>query len=314
MLRLSTFLGLLPHLCSSSQVDQISILCRTPNLPRSFVAETEIHRQVGRYNTQLEGVTDARTQHSLIQLLDRDLDNVKASFQQQWTAGLDIRLQAAKLYLYAFCYLTHNPYTASIPGISGVSGSFSLILHHGLFAACRLVDTFSSLAVLEKGAIPSLHASEESFGQLLYYPKPYFTALFFATVFLLQFLTAQPYASQADRDFAINHVTKAHHIFSQFGGSRDHKRAALLIEVLARLTRSGGGHPEPITKTRLSASIQYSLTYLAGQARRRNMDPPNHISPPDQYEWADLGGLPPGKYSCHHVSQFILTTIKRRNN
>lgn len=257
------------------------------------MAETEIHRQVGRYNTQLDGVTDARAQHSLIQLFDRELDSIKSSFQGAWTAELDIRLDAAKLYLYAFCYLTHHPLTGDMSGVSSIAGSFNLILHQGLSAACRLVDTFSALAIVE-GTTPSLHVLDERFGPLLYYPKPYYTALFFATVFLLQFLTAQPQASHTDRDFAINHITRAHHVFSQFGASREHKRAALFIEVLARLTTSGGGQPDPITKCRLGASIQYSLSFLAGQARSRSIDP--HANPPGMFEWAEFGGLPPGKH------------------
>jgi len=280
-------------LCTASQIDQISTLCRSPNLSRVFVAETEIHRQVGQYNTQLDELTDAGTQHSLIRLFDRELDSIKSSFQEVWTPELDIRLDAAKLYLYALCYLTHNPSTSALPAVSNLVVSFNLILQQGLFTACRLIDTFSALAFMEEGTTPSLHVLNERFDRLLYYPKPYYTALFFAIVSLLQFLTAQPHASQADRDFAINHVTKAHRIFSQFRGSREHKRAALLTEVLARLTRSGGGHPEVITTTRLGASIQYGQIFLAGQARRRTAGP---IGPPDMFEWADLGGLPPGKH------------------
>lgn len=309
--RISSFVGLPPHLSTSSQLEQISILCRSPSLPRTFVAETEIHRQVGRYNTQLDGMTDRKTQHSLIQLFDRDLDSIKASFQDAWTAELGIRLDAAKLYLYAFSYLTYDPSSSNISGISGIAGPFSLILQQGLFAACRLIDTFSSLAVAEQDTAPSLHVLDERFGRLLYYPKPYYTALFFAIVFLLQYLTAQPRASQADRDFAINHVTRAHYIFSQFRASREHKRAALLTEVLARLTRSGGGHSQPINTTRLGASIQYSQTFLAGQARRRNLD--SHVSPPEMFEWADLGGLPPGK-RCILGFQYALTVTKRQSN
>jgi hypothetical protein len=269
--------------------------CGSPSLPRVFVAETEIHRQVGRYNIQLDGLTDARTQHYLIQLFDGELDGIKRSFQNAWTVNLDIRLDAAKLYLYAFCYLTRKTPTSDVAGVDGMTASFNFVLQQGLFVAYHLIDRFSALAVVEEGTISSLHVSDESFGRLLYYPKPYHTALFFATVFLLQFLTIQTNASQTDRDFAINHVTRAHHIFSQFRSSREHKRAALLIEVLARLTRSSGGQANPIT-TRMGASIQYSQTLLAGQARRRNRDAVNHISPPEMYEWADLGGLPPGKH------------------
>jgi hypothetical protein len=237
---------------------------------------------------------DARNQHALIRLLDQELDKVKSTFQDAWTPELDLRLDAAKLYLYAFCYLTHSPLVEDIPGASSIMVSFNQLLLQGFCAACRIIDTFSGLAFVEEDTTPSLHVSNEHFGRLLYYPKPLYTNLFFATVFLLQFLTAQRHASQTDRDFAIDHVTKAHHIFSQFRASREHKRAALLIEVLARLTRSGGGHAEPMTKARLGASIQHSQTFLAAQARKRSIDP--NTGHAELFEWSDLGGLPPGKH------------------
>ena len=78
-----------------------------------------------------------------------------------------------------------------------------------------------------------------SLRHLLFYPKPCFTSVFFATTFLLKFLVAPPHASQTDRKLAINHVTMAHQLFSPVKGGRDYQRAALLIEVLGRLIRSG---------------------------------------------------------------------------
>jgi hypothetical protein len=138
MHRISTFIGLPPHLCNPSQIDQISMLYGSPSLPRLFVAETEIHRQVGHYNTQLDGLTDARTQHSLVQLFDGELDGTKRSFQNAWTVDLDIRLDAAKLYLYAFCYLTRKTPTSAVAGVDSMTASFNLVLQQGLFVACHL--------------------------------------------------------------------------------------------------------------------------------------------------------------------------------
>lgn len=147
-------------------------------------------------------------------------------------------------------------------------------MHLGLAAASSLISIMSSLHSAPSPSTPpaitqSPHVTDGS-SHLLFYPKPYFTSAFYATIFLLKFLSTQPDASQLDRQSAINHITTAHQLFNAFGAGRDHKRAALLIEVLGRMTRSniGTGVPSITIRSRLGASLIYDATWVAALYRK----------------------------------------------
>ena len=125
---------------------------------------------------------------------------------------------------------------------------------------------------------------------MLFLPKPYFTSTFFATIFLLKYLAAVPNATQSDRDLAINHITLSHRLFESFTKARDHQRGAKLIEVLGRLSRSGGFSAELHVKSRLGASLVADASWNATQMRMRLMKPDDSLNSWLNYE--ALGGIP----------------------
>ncbi len=86
----------------------------------------------------------------------------------------------------------------------------------------------------------------------------------------LIFSVAVPRASQTDREIAINHVAAAHKIFSDLEVSREHKRSALLIEIIGRMTRSGGLLATLHVTSRLGASLIYDCTLHAALLRNKN--------------------------------------------
>jgi hypothetical protein len=204
-----------------------------------------------------------------------------------------MHLEAAKLYLYALCFVNEQRLAPqSSVTRSQVSNYSRLIMQQGLTAASRLISTFADIHTSTASLPDSIHTSSCS-SHLLFYPKPYFTNLYFATVLLLRYLVAEPHASQHDRELGINHITTSHGIFSALSFSRDHKRAGILIEVLGRMTRSGGLPPNLHIKSRLGASLIYDSSVNAGLFRNRD---PQTGKPPPLEMWVTLNesaDLPP---------------------
>ena len=217
---------------------------------------------------------DNQAQQSLTSFLDTELENIKTSYYDVWSPELEMHLDAARLYLYALCFVNEQrlaPQTCVTR--SQVSTHSQLIMQQGLIAASRMISTFadihSNTTNLPDSITYSIHTGTCS-SHLLFYPKHHFTDLYFATVFLLKYLVSHPHASQNDREQAINHITTSHRIFSALSCSRDHKRGGLLIEVLGRMTRSGGLPPSLHIKSRLGASFVFDATVNAGLFRNRD--------------------------------------------
>ncbi len=225
---------------------------------------------------QLDGILDNRAQQSLTSLLDRELESLKASYQDIWSPELEINLQGAQLYLYALCFATEQSLATNADvAAPQISTSSQLVLQQGLAAASRLINTVSNLLISTSSLDPTKRNSPHTpfgGGHLLSYPKHYFASLFFAAIFLLKFLVALPHVSRSDRQLAINNITTCHRIFTVFACSRDHKRAALLIEVLGRMTCSGGLHAGLNVKNRLGASLMYDATLSSNLFLNRDQE------------------------------------------
>ena len=309
-----------PHLCTPSQLDEIHQICLDADslLPRSFLAYTEIQRQIGRYTAQLDGIIDNHAQQSLTSFLDRELESIKTSYYDVWSPELEMQLEAAKLNLYALCFVNEQRLAPqSSASRSRVSTYSQLIWQQGLMAASRLISTFADIHTNTTDLPESITYSAvtgSGSSHLLFYPKPYFTSLYFATVFLLRYLVTQPHASQQDREQAINHLSTSHRIFSALGCSRDHKRAGLLIEVLGRMTRSGGLPPNLHIKSRLGASFVYDSTVNAGLYRNRDPQTGQLVRPNTWLTFNESANLPPAPEQLADYTAALSSNSKSGSN
>ncbi len=240
---------------------------------------------------------DIEAQRSLALVFGRELESIKSTYHDVWSLKLEVSLQAARLYLYALCFTTEHSLASNI-NVTQLEPAIptQLILHQALAAASRLISNTSELlkstSHLPTTITHSPHATSGS-SHLIFYPKPYFTSLYFAAVFLLKFLVAEPYASQTDRELALSHVTTAHNIFSVYSCSRDHKRGAMQIEVLGRMARSGGLHAGLYIKSRLGASLMYDATLMANLSRHRNPETSELAPAHAVLKLSSVGPLPP---------------------
>ncbi len=137
-------------------------------------------------------MTDVSGQHSLTSFLDRDLETIETTYYDAWSSELEIYLQASKLYLYALCFVNEQALTPKSPNRrTKVSTQSQFVLQKGLTSASRLIGVFANLhnstTSLPTSITQSVHARNCS-SHLLFYPKSYFTNIYFATVFLLRYL------------------------------------------------------------------------------------------------------------------------------
>lgn len=309
-----------PHLCTPSDLEEIHSICRDADtiLPRAFIAFTEIQRQVGRYTAQLDGIVDNHAQQSLTSFLDRELESIKVSYYDVWSPQLEVHLEAAKLFLYALCFVNEQRLSPqSSVTRSQVSTYTQLMMQQGLTVASRLISTLADIQTITASLPDSIkfspHTSSCS-SHILFFPKPYFTNLYFATIFLLRYLVAQPHASQHDREQAINQITTSHRIFSALGCSRDHKRGGLLIEVLGRMTRSGGLPPNLHIKSRLGASLVYDSTVNAGLFRNRDPHTGQLARPNSWITLNESASLPPAPEELADYTAALSTSKSNSNS
>ena len=272
---LSTWFGLPPVLNSTSHLDTIAILCRTHGVPRTLQARAEIQRHVVRYTAALDGQLDPRTRHSLIPLFDQDLSQVQQAFLDIWTSELDIELQGAKLYLYAFCFLPSVSPPELQSSRAGLTSPLPIVLLQlGLTAAVRLVHISCRLRQSDETT-----ALADPSG-LLHYPKHFWRVLAFSALFLLQFLAVDTQASESDRELARNHVSAMHRLFMSFPSSPEHIRAGKSIELVGRMPHNTGDLIFPRVFTRLGSSFLHNaLRNCMIYGDRRNLGSACSASP-----------------------------------
>ena len=278
--------GFQPNLCSPYQISAVTKLTTSAplDIPNSYKTKTSICIQMARYTTQLDGVQDPGIQHSLITMFDGDLETLREQPFWSNTLEAELNLQAAKIYLYSFVFTSDS---GSRSRKINNSPAFKLMLQKGHASACKLINTGIEIDVRPITTFECPHIDGGT-SRLLYYPKWTLYTIFMATIFLLKYLVSLPDALSSDRETAINHITMAHKFFSQFKTGRDHKRAAMIIELLGRMTRSGVGSADVRIKSRMGASILYDATLQCYSYRTKHGS-----TPLDSAAWqnfSDLGG------------------------
>lgn len=251
----SVWLGVPPHLSSPAQLNAISSTAKEPDVPRQFMVQIEIQRQVVQYSTSLAGDVDSGTVSTLLNLFNNELDNLLTAYKSIWSPRLEIQLLGAKLYLFSLC-LTVVTKRHSHPdefAKSYVSDPARLPVQLGLPTAVSLIHNISGL---NKETSTSPHSAAVG---VIHYPKFYFRLAVFAVGFLMKFLTANPNASQADRELAISHITTAHQLFSSLPIGEDFVRVAQVIEVLANNLRAEKAEEADVVKTRSGASLLFDI-------------------------------------------------------
>ena len=277
-----------PPLNTTSHLDTITLLCKDARIPRILAARADIQREVARSVPTLVDKIDLRTRHSLIKLFESDLDRVRTTFRDVWSAELEIDLLAAKLYLYGLAFVAPDP--SDEDNIEPEAPPFAArdILQRGLSAGVRLLYTARHLpvSVSSPGGSTMQNPGDSGLGtesyisQIGFYPKHFWRLTGFAVYFLLWFLAVDLEASETDKELARNYVSATHRLFMSFTNSPDHIRAAHSFEILGRIPNNTSGKtPPPRLTSRLGASFMYEAMYKAvfyreGAARATALEDP----------------------------------------
>ncbi|KAK9240691.1 hypothetical protein V1525DRAFT_179884 [Lipomyces kononenkoae] len=234
----------------------------------SFRAILEIRRITSVSTMQLEAVDDVASHFSLTQKFIANLDALRQIYRRFWTPDLEINFQGAKLYLYAMTFILTR---SQDPAKDCQRLTYrQVILRHGLQSAATLV---SSMTKLSQDSPPD--KLPEAVNKLVFYPKPYFTSLFFASVFLFRVLLSYHTATREDTSLAVSSLTEAHKIFLSLPSHRDGVRAAIIIETLVAITRDSSKTDflpmsELIITSRLGASLMYDAIFRSAEHANRH--------------------------------------------
>ena len=262
-------------LSSEIHLDAIRTMRSNTSIPSLLRARAEIQRQVVRYITALDISHELYTRIPLTKLYDRELEVLRSTFRDTWSADIEFHLLGSKIYLYGLCFATTNTYpeSASATGLAGdlsidLGLSSQAILHMGLGAIVRLTQTFSnSRTSLHK----RLHQYEDcsAYGQCIsdhmFYPKSYFQTLFFAGCFLLFFLSTNVRATPQDKEIARSHIGIIYEIFSEFP-TEEHEDAARHLRKIMKVVNQDTTRLGITVETRLGANIWFSALLIAKTA------------------------------------------------
>lgn len=219
------------------------------------------------YQTQVETGENPGTYFTKAVMFDRNLDQIKQAYLQHWNPDLEINLDSAKLYLYAFTFMCSAPDTP--PRALRVSAEQSLIQQKALIAASHLISSMTDL---------SLSSSPNTIrpaGLLTFYPEFHFKSLYFAAIFLFRILVSGQTVSSHDKKEMVSLLQAAHKIFQSFPEQRDHTRAAISIEVLVQILREEKS-PERkpleslVVEDRLGASLMFDALFRVWEERNRH--------------------------------------------
>lgn len=251
--RIATFLGFMPPISSPNQlkfvrkaIDQLD-----DSLSHEHRASLAIDEIVCHYNIALEAIEDAAAYLPLTDVFDDNLDAVKQTHRVHWSSELDVHLQTAKLYLYAASAILPLQSNSSRDAETHITRQ-TLSLR-GFNAATTLISTLKALAVSPPGC--------SSPSKLSFFPKPFFTGLFFSAVFLFRLIVFFQPTSHAQTARAIQGMADAQFVFQLLPHHRDHARGAKLISKLVEKAESRDASTshflsgELVVTNRLGASL-----------------------------------------------------------
>lgn len=272
-------LATLEHRSIERAVSSLSSILTEPQK-----AATEILKLACQSAWEVDFVEDSSSRFSLIQMFDVQLDSVHQRYHSQWTPALDIELSASKLFLYAQLFACTDASDSDQQQMT----SRHVILLRMQETATRLIARMAQLSntPVNEGYYPA--------GALSFYPKYFFVYLAMAAFCLFRCLASNQQITQHDTAIVVSGLTEAHKVFQSFPETRDAVKAAINIQILVELIRSGEGlHNVPLNKlvvtNRLGASVIFDALYRVSYHRHRN---PLTGASPSPSTWVMMGDDP----------------------
>ncbi|KAK5626651.1 hypothetical protein RRF57_002366 [Xylaria bambusicola] len=221
---LSMNLGLRVMLDSSSELGRITAYLEEFPIPREFASEIKLQAIIADFKNILshtcnDGIVDS----SILHLLDRELDNLRPSYPDQWPRMLEYNTLVAKLHMYVLVITRdHKSNNTARDVLLKLCFSTSLRIVH--LANVRWTED-----------LPECHGLSATQQQRAL-PKSYFHGLCFTAVFLIRYFSLNPVASAEEQQLAANNVAICHAIFKSFPSpTHEFARVSKTIEDLCQL-------------------------------------------------------------------------------
>lgn len=239
--------GVSPSINSTTDLATIEQFVRTYPIPPEFAYQIMVQHTLAKFTTVVLENSQEVVSHSLVKLIDTELDGLKTRFPTPWTPRVEMAVLIAKIHLY----------TMTIIRIQLDLTSREILMKNGFSVALRIVY----LSDQGLGYRPPEYSDLPPEVLQRAIPKNYFRALVLATVFLLRFFVLNIHATPEEQEVARNHVAMAQRYLKAgaLGTSDERARGAYLLEMLSR--------QQPIdvdnTKLRIDDRMGASLVYDA---------------------------------------------------
>ena len=206
----------------------------TSDVEKRFVAQAHVQRHSVK-SAMLLLNSKGNDKISLVQILIKDLDEIKRLHNASWNAEAEILLLGVQVNIYAFQIQQLPPDEEGSFAQLELESSRKILLHQGFNASVRLIHTFFELYAPTNR--PESYASTEPFtlrSKIL--PKSYFILLMFATSFIFIFLVTNSEASTPDIETAHNHIRLTRLMLSSWSCDPmdEFGRAVRMIDVLSK--------------------------------------------------------------------------------
>ncbi|KAK9447933.1 uncharacterized protein V1518DRAFT_452498 [Limtongia smithiae] len=287
--RLSCFIGITPQLQNLAHITRISRFSTT--LPSRLRAEGIIMARYAQCVGPLECACDDRNRPMLVSLIFQfvhEFTDLRESPLLRDCDGdmVDNLIEACCLNILSFVFTQLRDDEAAEMSARGGGSSasddegfriaFRTILQEGLRCSAKLAlnlksqsDTLQRIA-LSHHPLPTSNNTWTAIRACSFLAGPYYVASFLAALFLLKYLALSPRTQLADQAYAVKNITMVHQVFRAALGSRKLQRAALALEILGRIARSGDVFKVTRVTTRLSASIIYDGIKLIMDFKTKN--------------------------------------------
>lgn len=239
--------GVSPSINGTLELATIENFVRSYPIPSEFAYQIMVQHTLAKFTTIVLENSQEIVSHSLVKLIDTELDGLKSRFPTPWTPRVEMAVLVAKIHLY----------TMTIIRMQLDLTSREILMKSGFSVALRIVYLSDQGLGFRSSDYGDL--APEVLQRTL--PKNYFRALVLATVFLLRFFVLNIHASPEEQELARNHVAMAQrYLKAGSKGPADEKfRAARLLEALSR--------QQPVdldtTKLRIDDRMGASLVYDA---------------------------------------------------
>lgn len=247
--------GVSPSTNGTTELATIEQFVRTYPIPPEFAYQIMVQHTLARFTTVVLENSQEVVSHSLVKLIDTELDGLKSRFPAPWTPRVEMAVLVAKIHLY----------TMTIIRMQLDLTSREILMKSGFSVALRIVylsDQGLGYRSPDYNDIPP-----EVLQRTI--PKNNFRALVLATVFLLRFFALNIHSSPEEQEIARNHVAMAQrYLKAGSRGQQDEKwRAAQLLEMLSRQQPVDVDHTKLRIDDRMGASLVYDAITTGHELR-----------------------------------------------